>query len=255
MATVQAGPGEIVLFEDFFTGVSKTEVADNTTTREYDPLGHFKVYGQGNTEIDSGCPCSSTTINGLGALSCTDEDNHTAVIGTGGLCLRADLMGPIVFETRIQFADLDTKECFFGLCDIDSATLSIETDCMHGATTVLTNTASDFCGFLLSSELTDDEDWHAVYNGGTTAATVLSTDVDLDDDAVAGEFQILRLEVDPNGTARWYIDGVLLKTLEGAVDVDEPLQAMLAIESKGATEIQIVYVDYLLLKCNRDWTV
>jgi len=254
MAIVQSEHGRIQLFEDFFTGVAKTDVLDNTMTREYYPLGPYKVYGQGMTEIDSGCLCSSTTINGLGDLVTTDEDNHCTVIGTGGLCFRADLNGPIVAECRIQFADLDTKECFFGLQDVDSATLNLEGTVIHGATTTITLTASDLCGFLLSSELTDDEDWHAVYNGGTTTGETVSTNLDLDCDAVTGEFQILRLEVDPDGTARWYVDGVLKKTLAGAVDVDEPMNVVLAIETKGNSG-EHVYPDYLAVNANRDWTV
>ena len=254
MATVQSEVGRIRLFEDFFTGVSKTDVAANTTTQEYYPLGPFKVYGQGMTEIDSGCPCSSTTLNGLGDLVTTDEDNHCTVIGTGGLCFTAEKSGTIIMETRLQFADLDTKEVFFGLQDVDSATLNLEGTVIHGATATITLTASDLCGFLLSAELTDDEDWHAVYNGGTTVGETVSDNLDLDCDAVVGDFQILRLEVDPNGTARWFVDGVLKKTLAGAVDVDEPMTAVLAIEAK-TTECQHVYVDYLLVDANRDWTV
>ena len=162
------------------------------------------------------------------------------------------LMAPIVLEARVRLADLDTKEVFFGVTDIDVNTWNLEGTVCHGATTALTLTASDICGFLLSAELTDDEDWHAIYNGGSTTGETTSTNVDLDDDAVAGEFQILRLEIDPNGTARWYIDGVLKKTLAGAVSTSTDLGVQLGVEAKGSA-CETLDVDYLLVECNRDW--
>jgi hypothetical protein len=163
-------------------------------------------------------------------------------------------MGPLVAEARVRLSDLDTKEVFFGFSDIDPNTLSIETDVMTGATVTLTLTASDICGFFLSAELTDDEDWHMVYKGGSATGETDSREVDADDDAVAGEFQVLRLEIDTNGTARWYIDGVLLQTKTGAVSTSTDLGLTLGVEAKGAN-IETLDVDYLLVRANRDWTV
>jgi hypothetical protein len=109
-------------------------------------------------------------------------------------------------------------------------------------------------GFLLSAELTDDEDWHGVFNGGTTTGVTASGSVDLNDDAVAGEWQVLKLELAPNGTVRWYIDEVLLQTQEGAVSTTTDLAFYLAVEAKGAA-IEEIDCDYLLIRASRDWTV
>ena len=111
---------------------------------------------------------------------------------------------------------------------------------------------ADLVGFYLSSELTDDEDWHGIYSGGTATASTTTTAVDLDDDAVAGEWQILRLEVAPNGTARWYIDGDLKQTVEGACSTTTDVAVCLAAAA-NTTELAIMDVDYLLVKANRDW--
>jgi hypothetical protein len=149
---------------------------------------------------------------------------------------------------------LDSWEVFIGFSDIAPETLSIEGDVVHGATATVTLTASDLVGFLLSSEFTDDEDWHAVYNGGTTTGETDSTALDLNDDAVAGEWQILRLELASNGTARWYIDEELLKTVEGAVSTTTNLALCVGVEAKGAA-IETLDVDYISVKANRDFTV
>ena len=70
---------------------------------------------------------------------------------------------------------------------------------------------------------------------------------------MAGEWQQLRLEIDPNGTARWYIDGELLWTQAGAVSTTTDLGVILGVEAKG-NAVEEMDVDYLLVTANRDWT-
>ena len=251
MATIQSEVGQIRIFDDFI-GPEWTiaETADDSMN-----LGMFRIVGQGIAEVDSGITVleADPNLNGVASLTTTDEDLHSCGLVTAK-CLDVGLMAPFVLETRVQFPDLDTKEFFFGLSDYNDDAAILEGGLVHIATTVITNTASDFCGFHFSSEATDSTDWHMVYNGGTTVATVLSTDVDADDVAVAGEWQVLRLEVDPNGMARWYIDGVLKKTLAGAVSTSVDL-ALVALLQSTAAEIQYAKLDYILLLANRDWTV
>ena len=243
----QSGNGRIRLCEDFFT---EDNIANTATDRS---LGQFIVAGQGSEATDSGIPAlHADALSGVGVMTTTDETNHTILVGTP-IAFDVGLMGTIVAETRVRFVDLDTKEVFFGFTDIDPSTLSIETDVMTGATTTLTLTASDICGFFLSAELTDDEDWHTVYNGGTTTGETDSTALDCDDDAVTGEWQVLRLELFPNGTVSFYIDGVLIRTVTGAVSTSVDLALALAVEAKGAN-IEIMHVDYLMVEANRDWT-
>jgi hypothetical protein len=218
------------------------------------PLGYLRVVGQGIAENDSGAPRLAGAPGGV-RLTTTNEDNHTAGIETN-VFIDPATMGTVVVEARVQFENLDTKEAFIGLTDIAIASdvPSIETDLCHGATTTLTLTASDLCGFLLSSELTEDEMWHGVYKGGSTTGPTVSTNTQLGVDAVAGEWDIVRLEVDPNGTARWYVNGELKQTVEGAVSPTVDLKAFVAVEAKGA-DIETMDVNYVLIRANQDWTV
>jgi hypothetical protein len=243
----QSGSGRISLFEDFF---AEDNIANTATDRA---LGNFTVAGQGSEATDSGIPLlQADAISGVGVMTTTDEVNHTILVGTP-IAFDVALMGTIVAETRVRFVDLDTKEVFFGFTDIDPSTLSLEVDVLTGATTTLTLTASDICGFYLSAELSDDEDWHTVYNGGTTTGETDSTELDASDDAVAGEWQVLRLELFPNGTVSYYVDGVLIRTVTGAVSTSVDLSLILALEAKTAA-IEIMHVDYLMVEANRDWT-
>jgi len=243
----QSANGRIKLFEDFFT---EDNIAHTATSR---PLGNFTVAGQGCEVADSGIPTlNADAISGVGVMTTTDEVDHTILIGTP-IAFDVGLMGTIVAETRVRFVDLDTKEVFFGFTDVDPEALGLQAAVLTGASTTITLTASDICGFYLSAELTDDEDWHTVYNGGTTTGETDSTAIDCDDDAVAGEWQVLRLELAPNGTVRWFIDGVLVRTVTGAVSTSVDLSLILALDAKTAA-IEIMHVDYLSVEANRDWT-
>lgn len=251
MATRQSEFGKIEIFEDFLGAEWPiAETADDSCN-----YGQFRVIGQGIAEADSGITGDETdpNLNGVACLITTDEAQHTCGLTTSK-CIDIGLMAPLVAETRLQFADLDTKEFYFGLTDVNDDTAILEGGNLHGATVTFTLTASDLCGFHLSAELTEDEMWHCVYNGGTTTGETVSTNVESGVDAVAGEYNILRLEVDPNGTARWYIDGVLKQTVAGAVSTTTDLALLCMVEAKGAAN-EFVRVDYIALKCNRDWTV
>jgi len=243
--------GRVEFFEDFI-GIAD-DVALTTVPRY---LGGFlKVAGQGVAEADSGAPSIESGLSGAVRMTTTNEAEHTYALETQ-VMFDVALMGTIVMETRVQFEDLDTKEVFIGFTDIDIASdvPSLETDLLSAVTTTITPVASDYVGFYLSAELTDDEDWHGVYRGGTTTGVTDTTTVDLNDDAVAGEWQVLRLEIDPNGTVRWMIDGVLLQTVKNAVSTSVDLKFMMGVEAKGA-EVETMDVDYVYISADRDWTV
>ena len=247
----QASKGRIEIFEDFIGG--EDIVAATAATRTFGSAG-LRVIGQGIAETDSGIVLlESDGLNGVGRLTTTNEDAHSIGLATATMFDVAK-MGTIVLEARVQFENLDTKEFYFGLTDVNADQTIIEGETMVGNGTTMTLTASDLCGFYLSAELTDDEDWHAVFNGGTTTGETDSTELDVDDDAVAGEFDVLRIEVGNNGTARWFVNGVLKKTQAGAVSTTTDLAVVLMVATYGAA-IETVDVDYISITANRDWTV
>ena len=254
MAEVHGANGRIEMFEDFLAG--EDIVAATAVGRAFGGSG-FRVIGQGTEQTDSGITVlESDGLNGVGVFTTTDEIDHTAGLTTG-LVFDVGKMAPIVAECRMQFADLDTKEFYFGFTDVngDTAILEGENVSANASDALLVDLhASDLCGFFLSAELTDDEDWHMVYNGGTTTGATTALSIDANDDAVLGEFQILRLEIAPNGTARWYIDGVLKQTQAGAVSTTTDLALLVLVEAKTAA-IEYAYVDYVYVSANRDWTV
>ena len=242
----QSGPGKIRLFNDFF-GVGDT-LALTADTAE---LGDFYAGGEGFEDADAGI-AGKDALSGVVTLTSGNTDADTTFIGTH-IGFDVALMGTIVLETRIQLPDLDTKEILFGLTSILSVDEQLEDIVQNASGTTITMPA-DLAGFYLSDELTDDEDWHGIHSGGTASASTTTTGVDLDDDAVAGEWQVLRLEVAINGTCRWYIDGELKQTVENAVSTSTDYAVVLAAGA-NTTQLNIFDCDYILVEANRDWTV
>ena len=242
----QSGEGRIRLFNDF-AGVGNVV----TLTADTAQLGDFFAGGEGFEDNDAGI-AGKDALSGVVTLTSGNTDADTSFIGTH-IMFDVAKMAPLVLEARVQLPDLDTKEIFFGLTSILSVDEQLEDIVINASATTITMPA-DLVGFYLSSELTDDEDWHGIHNGGTTAASTTTTAVDLDDDAVAGEYQVLRLEVAPNGTCRWYIDGVLKQTVEGAASTTTNMAACLAVAA-NTTQLGIIDCDYIEVTANRDWTV
>ncbi len=249
----ESGPGRIRLWNDFFAGLDKASEADATTTWDSYALGDFHFFGQGTLDVDSGAPVITGALSGAIRLTTTDETEHMAAVGTS-VCWDVGLMGTIVMETRVQFNNTATKETFIGFDDeVDDVSI-LEGEVLTGATTTITHTASDFIGFYQSADLTATTAWHLVHRGGGVDSSTVSTTAESGIVAVAGEWQQLRLELDVNGTARWYINEELLKTQANAVSTTVNLGLRVAVEAKG-NAIEELDVDYLLVKANRDWTV
>ena len=246
----QSGYGKVVIFEDFLAG--EDIVATTAATRAFGDSG-LRGIGQGIAEADSGITVGeSDGLNGVGILTTTNEDAHSCGVTTGKV-FDVGKMAPINIECRVQFPDLDTKAFYFGLTDVNDDTTILEGNNLVASGTSLTLSASDLCGFLIDAEATDDEDWIMVYNGGTTSGETTIANIDADNDAVAGEYDILRLEVAINGTARWYINGVLKQTVTGAVSTSTDLAVIAMIEARSAA-IEYAWIDYIAFEAIRDWT-
>jgi len=247
----QSGEGRLVISEDFLGG---TEVAVASTTAP--PINwppYLTFVGQGIADTDSGAVMlDSDGLNGVVQLTTTNEDVHCAGFQTP-VMFDVALNGTIVLEARVRQAALNTGEVFIGFSDVATDLAIIEGAICHGDTVTLTLTASDLIGFLMASDLTDNSDWHGVYNGGTTTGQTTSTSVDFDSGATAGEYQVLRLELFPNGTAEWWVDGVLEQTTTGAVSTSVDLCLNVLVESKTSA-VKTLDVDYIKVWANRDWT-
>jgi len=251
----QSGYGRIRLFNDFCgpeipiaTAVAYGTTAGGCNYR----LSPFTVHG------DMADTATGVIANAVGKVggwarlcsSATTADGQGIWVGTE-LDFSPALTGPMVVEARLEFPALTARDCFVGFMGT-LADAAAEPVTLTGTT--LTKVATNYCGFVLDSQLTAATEWHGVYSGGSTTGPTDTTEMDLDVNATAAASQVLRVEIDTNGTARWYIDGELKQTVVGAVSTTARQAGGIGIWSTENTT-GLVDMDYLAVEAERDWTV
>lgn len=245
----QSSVGKIRLFNDF-TGVPNliTEITDVI------PLGDFYAGGEGIEDTTAGVvPSITAPLSGSVTITGGNTNADTTFIGTQ-ILFDVTLMGTLVAETRVQVPDLDTKEVFFGFTSILTIDEQLQDILINASATAFTCVA-DLAGFYFSNELTASATkWHAAHKGGATTASTTAASQTLAVGPTAGEWQVLRLEVDNNGDTRWYVDGVLKKTVKTAASLTSNMAAVLAFAA-NTTDHPIGDCDYMLVEAGRDWTV
>ena len=246
----QSGYGRIRLFNDFCGPEIPVAnaVAYGTSAGGCNYyLGDFAVKGDLG-ETDTGVVALGIT-SGAVRISGNNEDGKGVALSTD-LVFSPALNGTIAVEARVQAQALTTRSIFVGLCGTIADDVA---EPLTSTTVTHTLTATNLCGFVLDSQLTAAAVWHAVYNGGSTTGATASTTTTTGVTAVAAEWDVLRLEVDDNGTARYYINGVLESTVVGAVSTTALQGALVGCWGTTTTAADLD-VDYFAVQANRDWT-
>ena len=209
------------------------------------------IRGEGIEDADSGIVPVADALSGVARFTSANGATGDAIVLGTETSLSVSLMAPIIIECRCKMAALTNREIFIGLCgNFDDN----QDEILTGSTGTLTLTAeSDLCGFFFDSGLSESVKWYMPYNGGTTTGETDASEVVSTVTPVATEFDILRLEVDNNGTARWFINGELEQTVEGAISTTTVMSAMIAVVYT-ASAVATLDVDYLYISANRDWT-
>lgn len=244
----QSGVGKIRLFDDFCGPEIPVAITVANTAAAGYYIGPYAIKGD-LADNDAGVVALAIT-SGAVRLTGTNEDTFGCALTTEQIFSPA-LNGTIVVEARVQTQVLTAREIFVGLSSV--AAEDIIPPLTYVGATSTTNTAANFAGFFLSTELTAAGYWHCVYNGGTTTGPTVTTGTNSGVLAVAAEWDVLRLEVDPNGTVRWWINGNLEFTVATAVSTTV-LQGVICSPFANANTVTDLDVDYLLVEANRDWT-
>lgn len=243
----QSGRGRIVLFDDF----CGPEIPVAITVAELAAAGYcigpFKVTGD-LVNADAGVEALDKASGYLRVQASANTDADGCAIGTNVVFSPA-LNGTLVLETRLEMAALTTKNVFVGFC---TANADQVLEPITSVTATITKVVPSV-GFHLDSTLTDATYWHMPYLLATDT-TQTSTSVKSSQIAVVSESDILRVEIDPNGAARWYINGVLEQSV-GAGLAATPATLLCGIAGVWAkSTAAAIDLDYLLITANRDWT-
>ena len=253
--SAQAGVGRIRLFNDF-CGPEVVEAGDvaygTSGGGENYRLGDFTVRGRLG-ETDTGVN-DIEKANGWVRFGYTDEDNKGIWIGSG-LSFSPTLNGPMIVECRLEHRVLTTKNVFVGFIGTlaDNA-VEIITNSTTTATRVGNAVGFQFDSQTLINTVIATCCYHMPYMISTTA-TQVATALASSQIIVAAEADILRVEVDPDGAARWYMNGKLEQSIGPALaaDVSTLMAGGVGCWGTASTDSD-VDVDYLLVEANRDWT-
>ena len=240
---VQAGPGQIKNRLDM--GGVHWPIANTDTAAT---IGPFSLTGSVD-QTDCGIvPISKA--GGWARLTGTNENGAGAVLGTQ-VGFSPVLNGPLVFETRLELQAITARNTWVGF----SSLRALDTAEPLTATTVtITPVAGSYVGFFMDSQLSVNTSWYMAHNGGTATAPTTPITGIIGDVIVNAESMVLRIEIDTNGTARWYSDGDLLQTVVGACSTTTLLAAYVGTFGTTTT-VSDVDLNYILFSANRDWTV
>lgn len=248
--TGMSGNGRIRLFDDFCGPEIPvaTNVAYGTTAGGCNYyIGPFKVVGD-LAETDSGVVATSKA-NGWVTLTINDEDGKGVGLGTE-VCFSPVLNGPLILEARVETSALTARSLFIGFAGTVADDVA---EPVTSTTTTITKVVPCL-GFILDSQLTAGTYWHMPYILASDT-TQTSTGVVASQAAVAAEADVLRLEVDADGGARWYINGKLEQTVgAGLAATPTTLLGMIVGGWGTTTTAADMAVDFIEVCANRDWT-
>ena len=249
--TGMSGSGRIRMFNDFLGPEIPVAnaVAYGTTAGGCNYyLGDFKVTGSLH-DTDSGVVSLGKASGYVQLTSSATADGDGCALGSE-VCLSPALNGTLILEARVEMAALTARNVFVGFAtaNADEAKEPIT------ATTLTLTKVVPAVGFLFDSQLTYGTYWFMPYILASDT-TQTSTGIQSSQVAVAAESDVLRIEVDPDGGARWYINGKLEQTVgAGLAATPATLQAALVGVWSTTTTVGSLDIDYIEVTANRDWT-
>ena len=221
------------------------EIFDDFLSQTQAETDNVWIENSGN-DAEAVDPTINVQEGGVILLTTGDADGTTANDGSqiiAHLPMQAD-SGGLFFEARIHINTAITDvSVFAGLTDVTT----LEEAFSNSADTITSN-ATDACGFLYDTDATTDEWW------------ALAVDTNVDDTGnaatgtapVADTYQVLRLEVAPDGnTVTFFINGGLVATRSaGGVSPSTNLYATV-IACATTTTSKGVDIDYISFGHNR----
>ena len=184
---------------------------------------------------DSGGTANITPLAG-GVFRLATDGTDGDIQNLFGEVIWAPENGGIVFEARVKLSSL-SQGVFIGLSD-DNGQDEVPIDDDGGT---LTTTASTAVGFIYDSGGNATWDMVSVDDNVDGA----QTQVDTQYNPVAGTYQVLRIQVNPEGKALFFINEVEVGSRTSAVDADVllcPAFAQLANGTAANCDIDYVYV-------------
>lgn len=178
---------------------------------------------------------------GRTGANATDTMANNGLQLVGGTNFKAS-KGNLVFETRVKSLNVDFFQLFVGFTDSES----LEMPFSLGSEDALTSTASNAVGFLFDTEA-DTDNWFSVGVKSNTDAT----HSDLGSAPVGNTYDTLRVEINADEVARFYLNGSKVgPDMSAAVSGSASLVPTVAALSHAAAYRQVT-IDYIFVQQDR----
>lgn len=222
------------VFSDFRSQVG-IAVAD-TATEFIIPDSGLRVFGQGLAETDAGLVVQTAGEGGnVGRCTTTDEDGHVIAIGMEAGVMQPDQHQLLVVDCEVtQVSAITLRAMFCGF--IGTAADALDPP-VTGSTVTATLVQDDLAGLHFDVGYTATSRYYAVHNKSDEAASQTvntgsrDTGVDV---STAGTYQRLRVEINATGGMTAFINKAQVFSLATALDADEEVSPVLALESTSA---------------------
>jgi len=233
--------GRIRVFEDFLA--PDTALTMSTSPQRLGQVGQVSV-GEGSFAHTVDEPGGVLKIT-------TDTSDNDNVCLYAGPFKPAD--GICVMEARFKIADITAGALFVGFCETLNATTPVM-PAEFATATMTYNGSGGMVGLQFDADGTTD-DWRAVAgDGGAVSGDAAANGTVANAAPVNDEYDVVRVEIDDNGTGRVYHDGKLIKDVGVAVTPGDLQHAVLFYENRSAGA-KVFEADYFFAEGGRDWTV
>lgn len=221
---------KVTLFDDFTSAILST--ASWGVFKGSDGAAAFPAIAVAN----NGTVAASTSGAGTSSMAVSGAQLN------GSLNWKAS-NGALVMESRAKLSSIASVAAYIGFTD-QTAALEMPANSSGSADGITTN-MSDGAGFLFDTSMTTTKYW-AVGVAADTDAVHASTGIA----PVADTYNVLRVEISPAGVAKFWIDGVLVATLSGAVTAATALTPVFAIFER-TTAVKTLTADYAYVQQKR----
>lgn len=191
---------------------------------------------------DGGAAFPAIAVANDGTVALTTSSGGASTMAVNGAQLNSSLNwkavnGGLIFEARVNLSSLASTAAFIGFTN-ESTSLQMPAN-SAGSGNTITQTANDAVGFLFDTANTA-QTFFLVGN----AAGVAATPQVLANAPVASTYNVLRIELGTDGSAKFYIDGVMVGTvMTGAVTPTVALAPVFATFAR-TTAAKTLTVDY-----------
>ena len=207
--------GDIVLGtgEQVVTSSPPTfEVFDDFLDAAIDTTNNWIVFegsdGGATVGVTITAPEGAINMGSGGAGSTNDKSVLGLILVAKGSLVS---LGTTVFETRVSFDQTTGTSWGFGLGDVLPAATEIANYKVNSGTVTDDAGIADAVSFVFSTDATATTLWQACSTNGSTVGNAAAEE-SLVVGPTADTYDVLRIEVDSNGDARFYINGVLRLT-------------------------------------------